>query len=124
MKIIIALASDPYVDAIQFLKSVDKGGIPLVPSKMRSIVENLGLEYRRSETPEMIVQRIRDAVQRHNSTKNSDKEDFDSLVKHWRSLIDKYSPTLKKMNDEIGEALDRILDLDPKFSWAKYQKSK
>lgn len=46
------------------IKAVDKGGIPLNPSKVNAIARDLGLEVSTKEPVEATIQRIRAALTR------------------------------------------------------------
>jgi hypothetical protein len=50
--------------AKDLLDAVDKGGVPLNPSKINAIARSLGLDVKKSAKPEEIIARLREAVTR------------------------------------------------------------
>jgi hypothetical protein len=55
----------PEVQAAQdLLTAIDRGGVPLNPSKINDIARNLGLEVKKSAKPEETIARLREAVSR------------------------------------------------------------
>lgn len=53
--------------ACELVDAIDAGGIPLDPSVIRRVAEDLGLEVSRRASTEETVERIRAAIQRHYS---------------------------------------------------------
>lgn len=53
--------------ARQLIAAIDAGGIPLDPSRIDRIAENLGLEVSRKARTEDTIERIRLALQRHGT---------------------------------------------------------
>ena len=59
------LEYSPEVQAgIDLIRGVDLNGVPLVPKKLRKIAEDLGLQTKKTDTPESLIERIRAAVNR------------------------------------------------------------
>jgi hypothetical protein len=55
------------------LQAIDKGGVPLNPTKLNNVGRELGLEISRSAKPEDTIQRIRAAVQRAVETARAEQ---------------------------------------------------
>lgn len=53
-----------YARARQLIAAIDRGGIPLNPSRVNAIARNLGLEVHRQAPVEATLQRIRLALDR------------------------------------------------------------
>lgn len=73
-----ALTLPPEVQVAQdLLSAIDRGGVPLNPSKINEIARNLGLEVKKSAKPEETIARLREAVAR--ATASTGESQFTSL---------------------------------------------
>jgi len=73
-----ALTLPPEVQSAKdLLDAIDKGGIPLNPSKINAIARDLGLEVKKSAKPEETIARLRDAVVRAAPSMGSIDTQFD-----------------------------------------------
>ena len=55
-------------EAKNYLASIDQGGVPFAPFRLNRLLNNLGLETVRTETPQQKIQRVRDAVARYDES--------------------------------------------------------
>lgn len=55
-----------YDQARDLINALDRGGLPLNPSRINEIARNLGLEVSRQAPQEQTIERIRAALKRHH----------------------------------------------------------
>lgn len=62
-----AQVGDEFERARALLAALDRGGLPLMPSKINDIARDLGLEVSRRAPLAETIERIRAAIKRHDS---------------------------------------------------------
>jgi len=60
-----AQAGDEFERARALLEAIDRGGLPLMPSKINDIARDLGLEVSRKAPLPETIERVRAALARH-----------------------------------------------------------
>ena len=63
---VVAGRDNEYDRARDLINALDRGGLPLNPSRINAIARDLGLEVSRKAPQEHTIARIRAALDRHN----------------------------------------------------------